>query len=78
MFIRAHEAGYMCVATLSEKEPLVLTSGSCPYSCLDAWETKHEAKDKLLTEGNDYHQVFTKFDHHDDGSILYHIVAQRS
>lgn len=31
MFIRAHEAGYMCVATLSEKDLPVLVSGRCPY-----------------------------------------------
>lgn len=34
MFIRAHEAGYMCVATLSEKDLPVLASGRCPYSYL--------------------------------------------
>lgn len=31
MFIRAHEAGYMCVATSSEKDLPVLVSGRCPY-----------------------------------------------
>lgn len=31
MFIRAHEAGYMCVAALSEKDLPVLALGRCPY-----------------------------------------------
>ncbi|BCV57213.1 hypothetical protein TUM17384_11580 [Shewanella algae] len=31
MFIRAHEAGYMCVATLSERDLPVLASERCPY-----------------------------------------------
>ncbi|WP_345882122.1 hypothetical protein [Shewanella algae] len=34
MFIRAHEAGYMCVATLSERDLPVLASERCPYSYL--------------------------------------------
>lgn len=34
MFIRAYEAGYMCVATLSEKDLPVLTSERCPYRYL--------------------------------------------
>lgn len=31
MFIRAHKAGYMRVATLPEKDLPVLASGRCPY-----------------------------------------------
>ncbi|WP_345861954.1 nucleotide-binding protein [Shewanella algae] len=39
MFIRAHEAGYMCVATLSERDLPVLASERCPYKLFSSGRT---------------------------------------
>ncbi len=42
MFIRAHEAGYMCVATLSERDLPVLASERCPYKLFSQGCAKHQ------------------------------------
>ncbi len=42
MFIRAHEAGYMYVATLSERDLPVLASERCPYKLFSQGWAKHQ------------------------------------
>lgn len=56
MFIRAHEAGYMCVTTLSEKDLPVLALGRCPYSYLE-----YDVKATPLTASEFLHMVFVVY-----------------